>query len=296
MITDKLVELRNAKGVTQEDVAQSLSVSNKTISKWENGTSAPDLTMLAELAGYYGVTTDFLLGLSDDKRKSTKEEVLSCFAGLDRRESVLKAFEIARSIVPALYDTAPIEDISYDASGDSDDSMNNIYPTNGPRRCRNEISRRDFYQFDASSENGNIAVMMLRNKANFAWMNDPDKQKEIVKIFKFLSYEDALSALYFIHSTACSDSFTADYIARNTGISEERSVEILDELCTYAVCGCVTAHLTDGEIKVYKCFGDGVILSLISLAFERMCGTNSYNYCIGGRCKMIGGKNNEFVR
>ncbi len=43
MITEKLTELRNAKGVTQEDVAKSLSVSNKTVSKWENGTSVPVL-------------------------------------------------------------------------------------------------------------------------------------------------------------------------------------------------------------------------------------------------------------
>ncbi len=38
-IAEKLVELRMAKGATQDDVAQSLAVSNKTISKWENGVS-----------------------------------------------------------------------------------------------------------------------------------------------------------------------------------------------------------------------------------------------------------------
>ena len=38
-IAKKLVELRMVKGVTQDDVAQSLSVSNKTISKWETGIS-----------------------------------------------------------------------------------------------------------------------------------------------------------------------------------------------------------------------------------------------------------------
>ena len=38
-IADKLVKLRTIMGVTQEDVAQSLSVSNKTVSKWETGVS-----------------------------------------------------------------------------------------------------------------------------------------------------------------------------------------------------------------------------------------------------------------
>lgn len=72
-IAEKLVELRTSRGVTQEDVAQSLSVSNKTISKWETGASAPDLPMLVELAYYYGVTTDALLGLSESKKQDTAE-------------------------------------------------------------------------------------------------------------------------------------------------------------------------------------------------------------------------------
>jgi hypothetical protein len=148
----------------------------------------------------------------------------------------------------------------------------------------------EFFEFTASSENVNVAVMMLRNKANFAWMNDSDKQKEIVKIFKFLSSEDVLSVLYYIHSTSCSESFTADYISKNTGVKEERVSEILDEFCLVGECSSLTAHLIEGDVKVYECFGDGIILSLITLAFERMCGRESYEYNFNGRCKMIGGK------
>ena len=70
-IAEKLVELRTLNGVTQDDVARSLSVSNKTISKWETGTSTPDIAMLVELSKYYGVTTDSLLGLSEEKKQST---------------------------------------------------------------------------------------------------------------------------------------------------------------------------------------------------------------------------------
>ena len=51
-ISAKLTELRTAKGITQEEVAKALEVSNKTISKWENGTSSPELSMLAALAKY----------------------------------------------------------------------------------------------------------------------------------------------------------------------------------------------------------------------------------------------------
>ena len=53
-IAEKLVELRTSKGVTQEDVAQSLSISNKTVSKWENGASTPDLPMIPRLGDNNG--------------------------------------------------------------------------------------------------------------------------------------------------------------------------------------------------------------------------------------------------
>ena len=282
-IAEKLVELRTSKGVTQEEMAKSLSVSNKTISKWENGVSTPDIPMVVELAKYYGVTSDTLLGLSKDKKQSTKEEIHSLFEGLERRESVLKAFEVVKALVPAMFKTiSRYDDDVYDRES--------IFPTDILKYYRSEISLHEFFEFVANSENVNVAVMMLRNKANFAWMNDANKQKEIVKIFKFLSSENVLSVLYFIHSTACSESFTADYVAENTGVKEECVTEILDEFCSVGACFRVTAHLAEGEVKVYECCGDGIILSLITLAFEKMCGRQAYEYNFNGRCKMIGGR------
>ena len=282
-IAEKLVELRNARGVTQDDVAQSLSISNKTVSKWENGASTPDLPMVIELAKYYGVTTDTLLGISENKKQTTAEEIRFLFEGLDRRESVLKAFEAVKALIPAMYGTvSKYNDDVYDRE--------NVFPSEISHFYRSNISLHEFFEFVASSENVNVAVMMLRNKADFAWMNDPSKQKKIVKIFKFLSSEDTLAVLYYVHSTNCSESFTADYIAKNTGLKEERVSEILDEFCSVGDCRWVTAHLVEGKVRVYECYGDGLLLSLIAIAFERMCGRQSYDYNFNGRCKMIGGK------
>lgn len=56
-------ELRHEKGITQEELSQTLRVSVQTVSRWENGVNAPDLSMLPQLAVYFKVTTDHLLGL-----------------------------------------------------------------------------------------------------------------------------------------------------------------------------------------------------------------------------------------
>ncbi len=282
-IAEKLVELRRAKGVTQDDVAKSLSVSNKTISKWENGISAPDLPMLVALSQYYGVTTDALLGVAEMKMCGTQKWLHSVFAGLDQEECVLKAFETASAIIPAIFEVFATNRIA------GNDGFASVLPPNVSQLGRLQLSSPDFYDLVVPSESANFAVMLLQNKENFAWLKDPEKQKEIVKLFKFLSNEDALSVLYFIHSTACSKSFTADYIAKNTSVAEDRVREILDEFCDIGKCQQVVAHLAEGKVNIYESVGDGLILSLLTLAFDRMCGDQStYDYNFRGNCKMIG--------
>lgn len=280
-IAEKLTELRLKKGVTQEDVAQSLSVSNKTVSKWENASSMPDIPMLVKLAGYYGVTTDALLGLTDDRPGDTKETVRHALDGLCRKDAILKAFEMELAIIPALFDKV---------AGDRVDDADSVLPTEYPRAYRSQIAVRDYFQFTANSADVNLAVTQLRNKNNFAWLGDPEKQKKIATFFRFLSDEDTLSVLYFIHSTKCTKNFTADYISKSTGVPQEHVSSVLKQFCTVGECSRMEAHLSEGDIDIYECFGDGIILAVISLAYDRMCGRKYYNYYYNGTCKMIGGE------
>ena len=58
----RIQRLRKNANLTQEDVATRLNISSQAVSKWENDNSAPDLSVLLELAEMLGVTTDELLG------------------------------------------------------------------------------------------------------------------------------------------------------------------------------------------------------------------------------------------
>jgi len=62
-------ELRKEKGVTQEQLAEKLNVSGRTVSRWETGTNMPDLDILIEIADFYGVDIRELI---DGERKSEK--------------------------------------------------------------------------------------------------------------------------------------------------------------------------------------------------------------------------------
>ena len=50
-----LKELRKEKELTQEQLAEIVQVSNRTVSRWENGNNMPDLDILIELSDFYEV-------------------------------------------------------------------------------------------------------------------------------------------------------------------------------------------------------------------------------------------------
>ena len=60
-LNEKLLELRKARGLTQEELAQCLYVSRTAISKWESGRGYPSIDSLKAISKFFGVTIDDLL-------------------------------------------------------------------------------------------------------------------------------------------------------------------------------------------------------------------------------------------
>ncbi len=56
-----LASLRKAKGMTQQELAQKINYSDKSISKWELGYALPSVDVLLDFANFYGVTIDYLV-------------------------------------------------------------------------------------------------------------------------------------------------------------------------------------------------------------------------------------------
>lgn len=66
---EKIKYLRNEKNWTQAYVAKKLNISAPALSRYESGAYEPkDLTMVSQFAQLYNVSTDYLLGLSDDRK------------------------------------------------------------------------------------------------------------------------------------------------------------------------------------------------------------------------------------
>ncbi len=65
MLHIRIRELRQARGMSQVELAKKLGVTKQSVSNWENDNILPSVEMLAKLAKYLSVTTDSLLDMDD---------------------------------------------------------------------------------------------------------------------------------------------------------------------------------------------------------------------------------------
>ncbi len=62
-----LKQLRKSHNLTQEELGKQIGLSKAVVSKYENGMGYPTFDVLIEIAQYFSVTTDYLLGVSKGK-------------------------------------------------------------------------------------------------------------------------------------------------------------------------------------------------------------------------------------
>ena len=60
-IGNTIAALRKKRGLTQSELAEKLNVSNKAVSKWENGQGYPDISLFPALSSLFGVSIDYLM-------------------------------------------------------------------------------------------------------------------------------------------------------------------------------------------------------------------------------------------
>ena len=72
-ISQNIKKLRQSRSLTQEELAERLGVSYQSVSRWETGLSYPDIELIPEIAAFFEVSTDVLMGVE----KATAEQNLA---------------------------------------------------------------------------------------------------------------------------------------------------------------------------------------------------------------------------
>ena len=75
MLNEQIRELRNIRGISQIQLANKLGVTKQSVSNWENDNILPSIEMLVQIANFFKVSTDYLLGL--DKKRTLDVENLT---------------------------------------------------------------------------------------------------------------------------------------------------------------------------------------------------------------------------
>ena len=97
---EKLSQLRKAKGLTQEELAEALYVSRTAVSKWESGRGYPSIDSLKEISNYFSVTIDDLLSgeklilLAEKENKTNIKNMCGLMFG------ILDIFYVALILLP----------------------------------------------------------------------------------------------------------------------------------------------------------------------------------------------------
>lgn len=94
-----IAECRREMGLTQQQLADKLNLSNKTISKWESGTGSPDISNLAEVAKVLGITVDELL--NGERKTVQPEETVSEKAPVKKQLTTAQIIKISLTLLGA---------------------------------------------------------------------------------------------------------------------------------------------------------------------------------------------------
>ena len=107
-LAEVLVAKRREKGITQDELAAYVGVSKASVSKWENGNSYPDITLLPVLATYFDISIDRLMNyspqLSEDEITEAHTRLAAKFAS-EPFEAVIAACE---ALVKKYYSCYPL--------------------------------------------------------------------------------------------------------------------------------------------------------------------------------------------
>lgn len=99
----RLKELRKNAGLTQTQFANEIGAAQNTVSQWESGARRLDDETIKQIAAYFNVSVDYLLGLSDDKKNNlagnTSEDRRAMKELVDRLsdEQIKKLLQIANA-------------------------------------------------------------------------------------------------------------------------------------------------------------------------------------------------------
>ncbi|MBO3444944.1 helix-turn-helix transcriptional regulator [Clostridium sp. CCUG 7971] len=178
-IGESIKSLRRNKNVTQEQLANIIGVSTPAVSKWESGTSYPDITVLPILANYFEVTIDELLNYKNELTKEEIEEIFKKCEDLISQEKIDESINLCEKYIrkypsnyelkfnlSAIYTLAAVRSIA------GSDKYNDILSRNIEILLDIVDNTNDIKEKEGS---------LIQLSSQYMLIDKPDKAEEILK-------------------------------------------------------------------------------------------------------------------
>ncbi len=248
-INEQIAFLRKQKGLTQEELANALGVTNQAVSKWESAQCCPDIQLLPDIAEIFDVSVDELLGCRP--ASTTTDIILELRKKLD---SLPKGedFDFTFKTAAALHTILLSKSMTGANPGwNTEDAIEHAGKAEWGYSCINipEITttmRKGTVMF---SNNSGLDLNLTKNDI-----------RRIVSILKNFADSDVLrvaSALYTLTVHAEDAYTTPENISEKCGVSVEK------------ICACLEGALSPYIIERADCTGhfrfDGMYMNLLPL-------------------------------
>lgn len=224
-INEKIAFLRKKKGITQEELAKVLGVSNQAVSKWESGQCCPDIELLPALAEHFDVSMDELFGYTRLNSKSySKErdfvfELRKKFASLPEED----VFESAYRLVLLMHEVM----------------VSNGYRNELPWNSDKANAKKENYDWGFSACSVEKGSTVRAGNGVYVSLERDYKTPSAVELYQlFLTLEsltkpNALQVLYALYELTSKDFdlyVTAEEIAEKAGLTQDKTIPVLKEL------------------------------------------------------------------
>ncbi len=97
-----IAAVRKEKKLTQEQLAERLGVSNRSVSRWENGKTLPDLSLMEDICNVLDITISELLHGEKEAADLEAKEMVALMAAMAQREWEQRAKEVNRCLIPGV--------------------------------------------------------------------------------------------------------------------------------------------------------------------------------------------------
>lgn len=266
-IGTKIKQLRRARDITQEQLAEYLGITPRAISQWECERTSPDISQIPLLANYFDVSADILLEIDKAKDETEIKEYFIAYDSLRNKGKASEAFELSVSMYKKHpNDFRVIEQYCWDLFYD---------PHHMDEPLGEEVHKEELYRLC-----GRIMDECTEQKIRYSaidilstlYLNDGmyEKAKEFCGRFPNSYYgtkDEALEQLY-CRSDA---KLYAEYMRKNISALTEH---VINKMRNYATFACDEPN---ERISVYeKC------ISLIKMVYDE----GDYGFCHYHLCEL----------